>query len=84
MLHNISLTGLAFDAPTAAGIAIGSIVRLTMDSDGGVFDCNAKILRATPEPDGRTLLAARTVYKRPPYQGPLHALIDQAGAGDVP
>ena len=74
-LNNISLTGLAFDAPAAAGLAAGNVVRLTMDTDDGTFDCNAKILRVAPAVDGRTRLAARIVYKRPPYEAPLNALI---------
>jgi hypothetical protein len=74
-LHDISLTGLAFDAPAAAGIAVGQIVRLSLDTDEGPFDCNAKILRAATAPDGRARFAARIVYKRPPFEAPLRALV---------
>jgi methyl-accepting chemotaxis protein len=78
-LTNLSLTGAAFSAPATAALAAGQRVRLTTSTDKGDLDCTCAILRCTPRDDGTVHVAARIVYKRPPYQAPFHALMDPGG-----
>jgi methyl-accepting chemotaxis protein len=77
-LRNISLTGVAFDASPSAALSVGHTLRLTIETEKGTLDCTSTILRTTPLPDGSTHFAARIVYKRPPYDEPLRALIQKA------
>ncbi len=74
-LHDISLTGVAFDVPTGVAFTGGQRVRLTVDTDKGRLDFTCAILRITPG-QGGSRVAARIVYKRPPYHGPLGALTE--------
>jgi hypothetical protein len=74
-LFNISLTGVAFSAPPSVALTADQTVRLSIETDKGPLDFTCTILRITPLGDGRPRIAARIVYKRPPYEEPFEALV---------
>lgn len=80
ILRNISLTGAAFDAPDSSIFSIGQRVRLRVDTAKGTLDCTCSVLRITSLDDGTPRIATRIVYKRPPYNDPLHALLNDRAA----
>lgn len=82
-LRNISLTGVAFDLPASASLSIGDTVRLTVETAKGTLDCTCTILRVTPHSDGTKRLAARIVYKRPPYEAAFRALSEVGSEGPL-
>jgi hypothetical protein len=81
-LQNISLTGLAFDVPSTFAVPVGRTVEVKIETPKGLLVCSCTIVRVQPEPNGRHKVAARIVYKRPPYQAPFQAIMQQGSFRD--
>ncbi|WP_088312659.1 methyl-accepting chemotaxis protein [Kineosporia sp. R_H_3] len=75
ILNNLSLTGAAFELPATAGPQAGAKARLTLDTPAGPLDFTCVVLRVEASDPDQVSVAARIVYKRPPYEQALSALM---------